>query len=72
MKSAKFDPLALKSVFPYIDKLTEDELKQIIGYDKESGKLTFDSTHDVCECPCGAELPENYTSCYKCGAIFEE
>ena len=72
VKSAKFDPLALKSVFPYIDKLTEDELKQIIGYDKESGKLAFDSTHDVCECPCGAELPENYTSCYKCGAIFEE
>lgn len=70
VKTAKFDPLALKTVFPYIDKLNEHELSEIVGYDETTKKLKFNSD-SICECPCGMELPEDYTSCYKCGSQFE-
>ena len=70
VKTARFDPLALKTVFPYIDKLNEHELSEIVGYDETTKKLKFNSD-SICECPCGMELPEDYTSCYKCGSQFE-
>lgn len=70
VKVAKFDPLALKTIFPYIDKLNEHELSEIVGYDETTKKLKFNSD-SICECPCGMELPEDYTSCYKCGSQFE-
>ena len=65
-----FDPLALKTIFPYIDKLTDGERSEIIGYDETTKKLKFNS-NSICECPCGVEIPEDYTSCYACGAVFE-
>jgi hypothetical protein len=71
VKTTSFDVLALKTIFPYIDKLTDEEKKHIIGYDEASGKLKFDSSSEVCECPCGADVEMNQHICQKCGSIFE-
>ena len=70
VKTAKFDALALKSVFPYIDKLTEEERALITGYDSEKEELTFKEGTDLAECPCSCTIADAFTSCPKCGSIF--
>lgn len=71
IKSAKFDPLAYKHIFPYVEELNDDELSHIIGYDESTGQFKFNSSSEVCECPCGADVEMNQHICHKCGSVFE-
>ena len=72
VKTAKtvFDPLSLKSEFPYIDKLRAEDLALIIGYNSETNELTFKEGTDLAECPCGCTIGDPFKSCPKCGAVF--
>lgn len=72
VKTAKtvFDPLSLKSEFPYIDKLRAEDLALITGYNSETNELTFKERTDLAECPCGCIIGDPFKSCPKCGAIF--
>ena len=72
VKTAKtvFDPLSLKSEFPYIDKLRAEDLALITGYNSETNELTFKEGTDLAECPCGCTIGDPFESCPKCGAIF--
>ena len=72
IKTAKtvFDPLSLKSEFPYIDKLRAEDLALITGYNSETNELTFKEGTDLAECPCGCTIGDPFMSCPKCGAVF--
>ena len=72
VKTAKtvFDPLSLKSEFPYIDKLRAEDLALITGYNSETNELTFKEGTDLAECPCGCTIGDPFQSCPKCGAVF--
>lgn len=72
VKTAKtvFDPLSLKSEFPYIDKLRAEDLALITGYNSETSELTFKEGTDLAECPCGCTIGDPFQSCPKCGAVF--
>jgi len=72
VKTAKtvFDPLSLKSEFPYIDKLRVEDLALITGYNSETNELTFKEGTDLAECPCGCTIGDPFQSCPKCGAVF--
>ena len=72
VKTAKtvFDPLSLKSEFPYIDKLRAEDLALITGYNSETNELTFKEGTDLAECPCGCTIGDPFMSCPKCGAVF--
>ena len=72
VKTAKtvFDPLSLKSEFPYIDKLRAEDLALITGYNSETNELTFKERTDLAECPCGCVIGDPFQSCPKCGAVF--
>ena len=72
VKTAKtvFDPLSLKSEFPYIDKLRAEDLALITGYNSETNELTFKEGTDLAECPCGCTIGDPFESCPKCGAVF--
>lgn len=72
VKTAKtvFDPLSLKSEFPYIDKLRVEDLALITGYNSETNELTFKEGTDLAECPCGCTIGDPFMSCPKCGAVF--
>ena len=65
-----FDPLSLKSEFPYIDKLRAEDLALITGYNSETNELTFKEGTDLAECPCGCTIGDPFMSCPKCGAVF--
>lgn len=72
VKTAKtvFDPLSLKSEFPFIDKLRAEDLALITGYNSETNELTFKEGTELAECPCGCTIGDPFMSCPKCGAVF--
>lgn len=69
IKTKKFDPMELKEIMPYINKLSDKERDMIKGID-DNGNIEWADV-EMAQCPCGEDIPDAYGLCPFCGSEFE-